>query len=347
MGVEDSNMFKRPRSEIQRINSSAQLNLDALDQLTNDMGLIEAGEFRSGNGVTPGLGFSGIRIGYPGFRYENESWNIVGVNQDALQFGLRADDGVALWGAGAGRMEANGMFLEAKLTSFGNNPTSIIWQDASSQEVIRLQGVLNPSQTANGRITVNQLGEMLSGILSLTSHGDDPEDMALIALSGSSEPIIVFSINKSGEEIKSLLSILYNEVVINEESSSGTNFRVAGSEKSKLLFTDAANNEVQFDGRLKLVKAVISIFAGELIYKNCFQSVGAESGAADELDTIIGGGVGSILILAAQSGDTITVRDGVGNIQLANNQNKVLSGNKMLSLLFNGAVWVQVAYANN
>jgi hypothetical protein len=64
-----------------------------LEDLSNDAGLLEAGEFRSGNGAEPGSGFTGLRMGYPGFTYGADTWHIAGVNDDDLQVGISATDG--------------------------------------------------------------------------------------------------------------------------------------------------------------------------------------------------------------------------------------------------------------
>ena len=92
-----------------------QVRIVSLDELSETLGLIMAGEFRSGNQHAPGDSFSGVRIGYPGFYYPDTStassdlYNIVGVDADALQFGLRASDGIAVFGAGAAEISAIGI----------------------------------------------------------------------------------------------------------------------------------------------------------------------------------------------------------------------------------------------
>ena len=61
---------------------------------------VPAGEVRLGTN-TPGNGFSGVRLGYPPFVYNNENWNIAGVEDDKLQFGLNSADGKAYAGGGS------------------------------------------------------------------------------------------------------------------------------------------------------------------------------------------------------------------------------------------------------
>jgi hypothetical protein len=85
------------------------------------LGLIQAGEFRSGNGREPGGGFSGVRIGYPAFSYASQDWNIAGVDNDLIQFGIRASDGTALFGGGGGILSADGITLYA----YGAGPNAL------------------------------------------------------------------------------------------------------------------------------------------------------------------------------------------------------------------------------
>lgn len=86
-----------------------------LDELGDNLGLFKAGEFRSGNNRIPGDSFSGVRIRYPPMAYPDTSvassdqYNIVGVDADTMQFGLRASDGVAVFGAGAAELDREGM----------------------------------------------------------------------------------------------------------------------------------------------------------------------------------------------------------------------------------------------
>jgi hypothetical protein len=85
--------------------------VNRLESLSNDLGLVLAGEFRTGNGAEPGNSFSGVRMGYPGFSYNNEIWNLVGVENDVLQFGVRSSDGKLLSAGGAGIIDTEGLSL--------------------------------------------------------------------------------------------------------------------------------------------------------------------------------------------------------------------------------------------
>src|SRR3970040_334977 len=87
--------------------------LRTLEDLTSALGLMEAGEFRSGNGLEPGEGFSGGRFGYPGFTYAGLEFFLVGVENDAAQVGLSLADGTLYFGGGAGRLDAAGLLIKS------------------------------------------------------------------------------------------------------------------------------------------------------------------------------------------------------------------------------------------
>lgn len=70
-----------------------QIVATALADIAKNMGLIQAGEFRVGNSVEPGLGFTGGRFGYPGFLYGSDTWFIAGVENDVLKTGMSIVNG--------------------------------------------------------------------------------------------------------------------------------------------------------------------------------------------------------------------------------------------------------------
>lgn len=82
-----------------------------LSEISEKLGLIQAGEFRVGNGVDPSRGFSGVRMGYPPFTYNSELWHLVGVLNDVLQFGLSADNGKAYFGGGVNILDQYGIHV--------------------------------------------------------------------------------------------------------------------------------------------------------------------------------------------------------------------------------------------
>jgi hypothetical protein len=88
-----------------------QITITALSELSRYLGLIEAGEFRSGNGIPPGSGFTGMRIAYPPMEYNDELWNLVGVEEDIMQVGINATTGKLTAGEGKVIIDENGLSI--------------------------------------------------------------------------------------------------------------------------------------------------------------------------------------------------------------------------------------------
>lgn len=98
-------------TELNKISPEQVTVVTGLSDISERLGLVLAGEFRSGNGQAPGKGFSGVRLGYPPFSYANDDWNIVGVKNDQLQFGLSSSDGNAYIAGGNMQLGATGILL--------------------------------------------------------------------------------------------------------------------------------------------------------------------------------------------------------------------------------------------
>ncbi len=95
-----------------------------LSDISERLGLMRAGEFRSGNDAEPGKGFSGVRIGYPPFWYNGRWFNIVGISNDSLQFGLSADNGVGYFAAGLGILDADALKFTGLLYGIQHTATA-------------------------------------------------------------------------------------------------------------------------------------------------------------------------------------------------------------------------------
>lgn len=83
--------------------------LDGLSELSENLGMIMAGEFRAGNRVEPGKGFSGMRMAYPPMYYASDYWNLVGIENDVMQIGIKASDGKLYAGGGRATLDENGV----------------------------------------------------------------------------------------------------------------------------------------------------------------------------------------------------------------------------------------------
>jgi hypothetical protein len=116
---------------------------------------IPSGEIILGSG-TPGNSFSGVRIAFPALSYNGETWNIVGVNADVLQVGIRASDGKLVFGGGHGWLDQNGLFFQNQLgeidflTVLGASNKIQIFSDGSDELVLK-----NSTGTAGNRMEVD------------------------------------------------------------------------------------------------------------------------------------------------------------------------------------------------
>ena len=107
--------------------------VQGLSEISQSLGLVLAGEFRVGNQKPPGSGFTGVRMAYPGMTYGGSLWNIVGVNNDVLQFGLSAVDGKAYAGAGS--------------VLLGSEGVSITYRDVAGMDTQHGLTFWNPTRT--------------------------------------------------------------------------------------------------------------------------------------------------------------------------------------------------------
>jgi hypothetical protein len=133
------------------------VTITGLSDISERLGLVQAGEFRAGNGVEPGFGFKGVRMGYPAFAYANDTWHLAGVNNDVLQFGLSATDGKGYFAAGKALVGSDGMILEAQ----NNQSYFILWKTDDDQTIVGKIGAFYVSTDAG----IEVVGQAKSGFV--------------------------------------------------------------------------------------------------------------------------------------------------------------------------------------
>lgn len=154
-----------------------------LSDITKRLGLVTAGEFRTGNDKEPGFGFTGVRIGYPPFSYESQDWNVVGVNNDVLQFGLSATDGKAYFGAGSAIIDENGVALPQGSVGVGTDDTSAFkWQDGSNNITSYLQDAEFSTYTS---LTLSHQNYTLNNFVQLDMAAYDNGDVDFLVNIGT------------------------------------------------------------------------------------------------------------------------------------------------------------------
>ena len=128
--IDSENILNKLRdleSRIKILESSTITDVEQLSDISSELGVIQSGEFRSGEGE-PDNGFTGVRMGYPGMAYtvdgEEMEFNVAGINNDTLQFGLDATSGAAIAGGGAVKIDEDGVTIKAS-TGANVNPGGV------------------------------------------------------------------------------------------------------------------------------------------------------------------------------------------------------------------------------
>lgn len=99
------------------------------------------------------------------------------------------------------------------------------------------------------------------------------------------------------------------------------------------------------DGKIYGASSELTISAGGAVtVTDGYHTIAANSGTADDLDTINGTTAGQLIVIAAASGDTITITSGVGNIVTQTGADIAMSGNQQYQLLNNGTNLVVINF---
>ena len=88
---------------------------------------------------------------------------------------------------------------------------------------------------------------------------------------------------------------------------------------------------------------------GEVTKTGSYHQIKAEIGSSDDLDRILGGSEGDVLVMTPGGGHTITFVDsGASPNRLKLNGNFVADANQdSLTVIFNGTNWVELSRSNN
>jgi len=89
--------------------------------------------------------------------------------------------------------------------------------------------------------------------------------------------------------------------------------------------------------------STLTIAVGVITVALNYYIIAAEAGVTDDLVTINGGLTGQPLAISADAGDTITVKNGTGNIVITGGYDFVLTGDRVLLLFYDGTNWVDIA----
>jgi hypothetical protein len=113
--------------------------------------------------------------------------------------------------------------------------------------------------------------------------------------------------------------------------------------------TFAAGEDIRAGGNVNLTAATeLTIAEGVVTSTKSYHTIDtADNAASDELDSIGGGTTGDVIIIRAESdARTVIVKDATGNIRSSGDRT-LDSDQDTMTLLFNGAVWLEVAFTDN
>jgi len=334
-----------------------QTPIRTLEDLTNSMGLQEAGEFRSGNGVEPGSGFTGGRFGYPGFEYNGVTYFLVGVVNDVEQVGMALSDGKLYAGGGAVVLDTDGV--------------SIRWDAGSTSNAIKFYDATGATLHAGMRNALSDRGYLIIYAESVPSQDSKVFVQALAPTGKTARVFLESYVN----------SITYGTLMVGEKVDINYNgddidTQIRGAADNNLVFVDASTDRVGIGTATPAVKldVVGAISASGTITANAFLGLGAPTtltiatgavtatrsyhkidteaaAASDDLDTINGGVDGNILILrCVASARDVVVRDNAGNIQLAGGVNFTLGNLRdrlVLQYDAEAAEWLELSRSDN
>ncbi len=339
-----------------RISFNQMLLASGLSELSENMGLLRSGEFRAGTVDEPGDGFSGVRIGWPGFSYDSETWHIAGVNNDTLQVGIRASDGKLYGGAGTVVIDATGVEVEVSTAASEEDLNAYRFVDSGgttmggyyaylSGRYLRLR---TSSAQAGTSVTTEMYTQNTSGTASSTARS--------IVTAQTSGTVTKFS-GQSDVDGSGAIQGTFDSVAIidMQQATNGDfstvitgDFTVEDAANSNIVFVNEDNRRTTFSSFLNIEDSgELTISGGEITITGSYHSVDTQGDAStDDLDTINGGINDDILILTAADGArTVVCKDGA-NLKLAGDMSLDALSDK-LWLIKRGGNWHELTRSNN
>lgn len=103
-------------------------------------------------------------------------------------------------------------------------------------------------------------------------------------------------------------------------------------------FNNLSVNDLALTGDIVYSNVVVTLSTGAGTITSSLSSIAAETGTADDLDTINGGQSGQVAWFRADTGDTITIKNGTGNIQTSGGD-ILMTDDTLIPMVYDGSNW--------
>lgn len=110
---------------------------------------------------------------------------------------------------------------------------------------------------------------------------------------------------------------------------------------------EIAGTVLKIAGKLRFPIEILTIATGVVTPTGTYIVLEGEGSAADDLNTIQGGIAGDVLYVRIAGGDIITLKDGVGNLQMAGDFAMNSVNDSIMFICISTNVWAEVSRSNN
>lgn len=120
-----------------------------------------------------------------------------------------------------------------------------------------------------------------------------------------------------------------------------------GSGNATFSGTATFSGDVIMEGKTSIGDGnILTIASGAVTATTGYHIIAAQTGTADSLQTINGGITGQVLVLKADSGDTIAVSGG-GNIDISTSGLFNMTGGGTFMCIYDGSNWLEISRSTN
>lgn len=262
-----------------------------------------------------------------------------------------ADNAVIVIAGGGANLASRGAIIGI----YGNEYTGGIGgrlllaagDDPEGDILFNTNGTTNAKLAYDGEFTIENELKVGGG-----GTATSPIEAYLSATTGTSMSIIALTTAQGGGlRIRVDDASLANPVwQYNTFASEDQEFLIANV--SKLLITPSTttiSTDLSIQGKLNISSdSQITISSGAVTITQSYHNIDTEADAStDDLDTINGGVEGDRLVVVAHnSGRTVVMKDGTGNLQL-NGDFSLTSTQDTMELIFNGTNWLELSRSDN